>query len=92
MENIHVLHGVCLIWEKWIKRQGPILLLLQVQVLNQRKLKNLLWDWFVQKEYHFYNTNECMRKITNENTSQKFNMKTTGSSTTALNEFQMKNI
>jgi hypothetical protein len=29
-------------------------------------------------------------KITNENTSQKFNVKTAGSSTTALNEFQMK--
>ena len=30
-------------------------------------------------------------KITNENTSQKFNVKTAGSSTTRLNEFQMKN-
>lgn len=30
-------------------------------------------------------------KITNKNTSQKFNMKTAGSSTTTLNEFQMKN-
>lgn len=63
MEKIHVLHDVCLIWEKWIKRQGPILLLLQVQVLNQRKLKNLLWDWFVQKEYHLCNTHEWMRKL-----------------------------
>ena len=30
-------------------------------------------------------------KITNENMSQKFNVKTAGSSTTTLNEFQMKN-
>ena len=30
-------------------------------------------------------------KITNKNTSQKFNVKTAGSSTTMLNEFQMKN-
>ena len=30
-------------------------------------------------------------KITDENTSQKVNMKTAGSSTTTLNEFQMKN-
>ena len=30
-------------------------------------------------------------KITNENTSQKFNVKTAGSSTTTLNKFQMKN-
>ena len=30
-------------------------------------------------------------KITNENTSQKFNVKTAGSSPTTLNEFQMKN-
>ena len=30
-------------------------------------------------------------KITSENTSQKFNVKTAGSSTTTLNEFQMKN-
>ena len=30
-------------------------------------------------------------KITNENKSQKFNVKTTGSSPTTLNEFQMKN-
>ena len=29
-------------------------------------------------------------KITNKNTSQKFNVKTAGSSTTKLNEFQMK--
>ena len=46
---------------------------------------------FVQKEYHLCNTDEWMRKITNENTSQKFNLKTAGSSTTTLNEFQMEN-
>jgi hypothetical protein len=30
-------------------------------------------------------------KITNKKMSQKFNVKTIGSSTTAMNEFQMKN-
>ena len=30
-------------------------------------------------------------KITNKNTSQKFDVKTAGNSTTTLNEFQMKN-
>ena len=31
-----------------------------------------------------------MRKLQIKNTSQKFNVKTAGSSTTTLNEFQMK--
>ena len=34
---------------------------------------------------------KCMRKLQNENTSRKFNVKTAGSSTTTWNEFQMKN-
>ena len=31
------------------------------------------------------------KKITNENMPQKFNVKTAGSSTTIVNEFEMKN-
>ena len=37
------------------------------------------------------NTDKMDEKITNENTSQKFNVKTAGSSTTIVNEFEMKN-
>ena len=37
------------------------------------------------------NIDEMDEKITNENTSQKFNVKTARSSTTTLNEFHMKN-
>lgn len=37
------------------------------------------------------NTDEMDEKITNENTSQKVNVKIAGSSPTTLNEFQMKN-
>ena len=46
---------------------------------------------FVQKEYHLCSTDEMDEKITNENMSQKFNVKTAGSSTTIVNEFEMKN-
>ena len=46
---------------------------------------------FVQKEYHLCNTDEIDDNITNENTSQKFNVKTARSSTTIVNEFEMKN-
>ena len=46
---------------------------------------------FVQNEYHLCNTDEMDEKITNEKMSQKFKMKTAGSSPTTLNEFQMKN-
>ena len=45
---------------------------------------------FVQKEYYLCNTNEWMRKLQMKNTSQKFNVKTAGSSPTTLNEYQMK--
>ena len=38
-----------------------------------------------------YDTDEMHGKITNENTSQKFNVKTAGSSITTLSEFEMKN-
>ena len=34
-----------------------------VQVLGRRKLKNLLWERFVQKKYHLCNTNEWIRKL-----------------------------
>ena len=62
-----------------------------VQVLGRRNLKEILWERFVQKEYHLCNTNEMDEKITNKNTSQKFNVKTAGSSTIIVNEFEMKN-
>ena len=63
----------------------------EVQVLGRRKLKKLFWERFVQKEYHLCSTDETDEKITNKNTSQKFNVKIVGSSTTTLNEFHMKN-
>ena len=58
---------------------------------RSEKVKKILWERFVQKEYHLCNTDEMDEKITNENTSQKFNVKTAGSSTTIVNEFEMKN-
>ena len=41
-----------------------------VQVLGRKKLKKILWERFVQKEYHLCNTHEMDEKITNKNTSQ----------------------
>ena len=58
---------------------------------RSEKVKKILWERFVQKEYHLCNTDEMDEKITNKNTSQKFNMKTAWSSTTIVNEFEMKN-
>ena len=58
---------------------------------RSEKVKKILWERFVQKEYHLCNTDEMDEKITNENTSQKFNGKTTRSSSTIVNEIFMKN-
>ena len=79
MEKVHVLHGVCLIWEKWIKRQGPNLLLSSAQVPGRRKLEKLFWERFVQKEYNLSPTSgwenykqKYVTEVQREN-SRKFN-------------------
>ena len=48
--------------KKWIKRQGPIFFCYKFKSYGRRKLKKLLWERFVQKEYHLCNTDEWMRK------------------------------
>ena len=43
-------------------------------------------------KYHLCSTDEMDKKIRNENMPQKFNVKTAGSSTTIVNEFEMKKL